>query len=168
MPLSSSPALSALRSELYQRLLPIARTWAAALQTDTHYPDDLALWTECSRDAGQTSRLSSLNRLRTDDYQPLMQHADGQHIFPLQLVALLSEPRTDFTGGEFVMTEQRPRMQSRPMVVPLQRGDAAVIAVSHRPVQGARDIYRVTARQAISRVRSGERIGLEILLHDGP
>jgi len=82
-------------------------------------------------------------------------------------VALLSAPGTDFTGGEFVMTEQRPRMQSRPMVLPLQQGDAAVIAVSHRPVQGAHNVYRVTARQAISRVRSGERVGLEVVLHNG-
>ncbi len=157
-----------LRAALYRQLLPIARRWAAALQQDATYPDDFPAWAQRNRQAGQTRGLSGLHRLSTDGYQPLIQHADGAHVFPLQLVALLSEPSVDFTGGEFVMTEQRPRMQSRPMVVPLGLGDAAVIAVSHRPVHGARDIYRVTARQAVSRVRSGERTGLEVVLHDTP
>ncbi|MNX98528.1 hypothetical protein D3C86_1309420 [compost metagenome] len=120
-----------------------------------------------NRNAGQTRPLSAIQRLGQDDYQPLTQHADGDAVFPLQLVALLSDPDTAFTGGEFVMTEQRPRMQSRPMVLPLRCGDAAVIAVSHRPVRGVNNVYRVTARQAISRVRAGQRVGLELLLHDG-
>lgn len=162
-----------LRAALYRQCLPIARRWAAALQQgeqdpDSPYPDDLAAWTRRNREAGQTRGLSGLHRLGAGGYQPLIQHADGAHVFPLQLVALLSEPGVDFTGGEFIMTEQRPRMQSRPMVLPLGLGDAAVIAVWHRPVHGARDIYRVTARQAVSRVRSGDRTGLQVLLHDGP
>lgn len=158
--------LEALRHALYPRLLPIARAWAAALHLDTHYPDDFPTWLHGNRAAGQTRPLSAVRRLQTDGYQPLRQHVEDV-TFPLQLVALLSAPGRDFTGGEFVMTEQRPRLQSRPMVLPLGLGDAAVIAVSHRPVQGARDVYRVTARHAVSRVRSGERVGLELLLHDG-
>ncbi|MGE8682089.1 MAG: 2OG-Fe(II) oxygenase [Achromobacter marplatensis] len=165
---AEAAAFDSLRAHLYRQLLPVARSWAAALQQDAAYPDDFSAWMQRNRDAGQTRPLTALHCLRADAYQPLIQHADGAHVFPLELVALLSQPGTDFTGGEFVMTEQRPRMQSRPMVLPLELGDAAVIAVSHRPVQGVRDIYRVTARQAVSRVRSGERTGLEVLLHDGP
>nr|WP_315844731.1 2OG-Fe(II) oxygenase [uncultured Achromobacter sp.] len=165
---ADAAAFDSLRADLYRQLLPVARSWAAALQQDETYPDDFSAWIQRNRDAGQPRRLAALNRLAADAYQPLIQHADGTHVFPLQLVALLSRPGADFAGGEFVMTEQRPRMQSRPMVLPLDLGDAAVIAVSHRPVQGARDIYRVTSRQAVSRVRAGQRIGLEVLLHDIP
>lgn len=169
------PALAAMRPVLYRHLLPIARAWEAALQLPDvepnvppdAYPDDFAAWAQRNRDAGQTRPLSAIRTLREGDYQALMHHDNGQAVFGLQLVALLSEPDVDFTGGEFVMTEQRPRMQSRPMVLPLALGDAAVIAVSHRPVQGAQGIYRVTARHAIGRVRSGRRVGLELLLHDG-
>lgn len=164
----STATLEALRASLYRRLLPIARAWADALQQDAPYPDDVAAWMQHNRDAGQTRPLSAIQHLGQDDYQPLTQHADGDVAFPLQLVALLSDPDTAFTGGEFVMTEQRPRMQSRPMVLPLRYGDAAVIAVSHRPVRGVNRVYRVTARHAISRVRAGQRVGLELLLHDGP
>ncbi|KNE23277.1 2OG-Fe(II) oxygenase [Achromobacter spanius] len=163
----STATLETLRPLLYRRLLPIARAWANALQQDAPYPDDFATWIQHNHDAGQARPLSAIHRLGQDDYQPLTQHADGDAVFPLQLVALLSDPDTAFTGGEFVMTEQRPRMQSRPMVLPLRYGDAAVIAVSHRPVQGAHNVYRVTARHAISRVRTGQRVGLEMLLHDG-
>lgn len=166
--MDSTATLEALRASLYRRLLPIARAWADALQQDAPYPDDVAAWMQHNRDAGQTRPLSAIHRLGQDGYQPLTQHADGDAVFPLQLVALLSDPDTAFTGGEFVMTEQRPRMQSRPMVLPLRYGDAAVIAVSHRPVRGVNNIYRVTARHAISRVRAGQRVGLELLLHDGP
>lgn len=163
----SAATLEALRPLLYCRLLPIARAWAEALQQDAPYPDDFTTWMQHNRNAGQTRPLSAIHRLGQDDYQPLTQHADGDAVFPLQLVALLSDPDKAFTGGEFVMTEQRPRMQSRPMVLPLRCGDAAVIAVSHRPVRGVNNVYRVTARQAISRVRAGQRVGLELLLHDG-
>ena len=163
----NTATLEALRASLYRRLLPIARAWADALQQDAPYPDDFTTWMQHNRNAGQTRPLSAIQRLGQDDYQPLTQHADGDAVFPLQLVALLSDPDKAFTGGEFVMTEQRPRMQSRPMVLPLRCGDAAVIAVSHRPVRGVNNVYRVTARQAISRVRAGQRVGLELLLHDG-
>ncbi|CAB3732887.1 hypothetical protein LMG1873_04972 [Achromobacter piechaudii] len=161
-------ALPALRLALYQRLLPLARAWAAALDLPASYPDDYTDWMQRNRDAGQHRALSAAGTLEQGGYQALMQHDQGQAVFPLQLIALLSDPEADFSGGEFVMTEQRPRMQSRPMVLPLRQGDAAIIAVSHRPVHGARGVYRVTTRQAISRVRSGQRAGLELLLHDGP
>ncbi|WP_313621248.1 2OG-Fe(II) oxygenase [Achromobacter sp.] len=161
-------APATLRAELYRRLLPIARAWAAALDLEVSYPEDLAAYTQRNRQAGQARSLSAIQRLRQDDYQPLLQYADGACVFPLRLIALLSEPGQDHTGGETVMTEQRPRMQSRPKVLPLALGDAAVLAVSHRPVQSAQGVYRVTERQAVSRVRSGERIALELMLHDGP
>lgn len=160
--------LARLRAGLYDRLLPIARAWAAALDLDASYPDALAAYTKMNRQAGQSRSLSALQRIPTDGYQPLLQHTDGTCVFPLRLIALLSEPGVDHTGGELVMTEQRPRMQSRPLVLPMGLGDAAVIATSHRPVQGAQGIYRVTARQAISRVRSGEHVSLNLMLHDAP
>lgn len=160
--------LARLRAELYARLLPVARAWAAALDLDTLYPDTLAAYTQENRLAGQARDLSAIQRLPTDGYQPLLQHAEGTCVFPLRLIVLLSEPGVDHTGGELVMTEQRPRMQSRPLVLPMGLGDAAVIATSHRPVQGAQGIYRVTARQAISRVRSGEHVSLSLMLHDAP
>jgi hypothetical protein len=100
------------------------------------------------------------------DYNCLHQDLYGEHVFPLQVVILLAEPERDFSGGEFVMTEQRPRMQSRPIVLPLRAGDAAVIAVRHRPVQGTRGVYRVNLRHGVSRVRSGRRQTLGIIFHD--
>ncbi|EHK63649.1 2OG-Fe(II) oxygenase [Achromobacter arsenitoxydans] len=160
--------LPPLCADLYRRLLPVARAWAAALGEDASYPDDLATYTQQNIQAGQRRALSCIQRLRADDYQPLLMHADGVRVFPLRLIALLSEPGQDYTGGEIVMTEQRPRMQSRPMVLPLGLGDAAVIATSHRPVRGAQGIYRVTDRQAVSRVRSGERVELALMLHQAP
>lgn len=108
----------------------------------------------------------AFSRLVAGQYAPLCQHLHGAPPFPLQLVILLSSPGTDFTGGEFVMTEQRPRMQSRPMVLPLTAGDAALIAVARRPMQGARGDYQVNASHAISRVRSGERLGMECVFHN--
>lgn len=160
--------LARLRADLYRRLLPVARGWAAALQLDASYPDELPAYTQWNRRAGQHRSPCAVQRLRAGDYQPLLPHADGAGVFPLRLIALLSAPGRDFTGGEAIMTEQRPRMQSRPMVLPLGLGDAAVIAVSHRPVHGAHGVYRATVRQAIGRVRSGERLGLELMLHEAP
>ncbi|MFD2379379.1 2OG-Fe(II) oxygenase [Ottowia pentelensis] len=118
--------------------------------------------------AGQTRAQSHLSRLGAEDHVALHQRHDGAQVFPLQIVAVLSEPGADFQGGEFVMTEQRPRMQSRPLVVPLQLGDMAVIATAQRPVKGARGCYRVHLKHAVSRVRQGERIGLELLFHEAP
>jgi hypothetical protein len=107
-----------------------------------------------------------LLQYEAEDYNCLHQDLYGEHVFPLQLAILLSEPGRDFTGGEFVMTEQRPRMQSRAEVVPLRQGDGVVFAVQHRPVQGTRGVYRVTLRHGVSRIRSGRRHTLGIIFHD--
>jgi len=158
--------LEDLRTAFYRRLAPIANRWNGALDISHRYPDTLNVFLLQNRKAGQTRAQSNLSRLLTDDYQALHQRSRGDLVFPLQLVALLSEPGGDFAGGEFVMTEQRPRMQSRPMVLPLRRGDMAVIAVAQRPFKGSTGHYRVNLKHAISRVRSGERVGLELLFHD--
>ncbi|MDH0303302.1 MULTISPECIES: 2OG-Fe(II) oxygenase [unclassified Pseudomonas] len=156
------------RTRLYHRLRHIANHWNETLGIDYRYPAQLEDFLQRNRKAGQTRPQSHLNRLCLDDHWPLHSRNAGEHVFPLQLIALLSEPGVDFQGGEFVMVEQRPRMQSRPVVVPLELGDAAIIATAERPVRGARGHYRVTLRHAISRVRQGERIGLELSFHDAP
>jgi len=158
--------LEELRTAFYRRLVPIANRWRDTLDISRRYPDTLNAFLMQDRKAGQACMQSNLTRLRADDYQALHRHSEGEQVFPLQLVALLSEPERDFTGGEFVMTEQRPRMQSRPMVLPLRRGDVAVIAVAQRPFKASKGYYRVNLKHAISRVRSGERVGLELIFHD--
>jgi hypothetical protein len=117
-------------------------------------------------DAGQTRPTPLLLRYGAGDYNCLHQDLYGEHVFPLQLVLLLSQPGRDFDGGEFVITEQRPRMQTRPMVLPLQQGDAAIIAVRQRPVRGSLGFYRVNLRHGVSRVRSGQRVTAGIIFHD--
>lgn len=160
--------LATLRESLYPHLAAIANRWNETLGVEYRYPATLAAFLQRQREAGQTRPLSHLNRLGESDYLALHQRADGEHVFPLQLVGLLSAPGQDFTGGEFVMTEQRPRMQSRPMVLPLRQGDAALISTAQRPFKGSKGYYRVNLKHAISRVRSGERIGLELSFHDAP
>jgi uncharacterized protein len=159
--------LADLREALYAQLAPIANRWSETMGVEARYPATLGDFLGENSQAGEACSQSSLNRLCEGDYQALHRSAEGNQVFPLQLVALLSEPGEDFGGGEFVMTEQRPRMQSRPMVLPLCRGDAALIAVAHRPCKGSKSYYRVTLKHAISRVRSGERIGLELMFQDG-
>jgi hypothetical protein len=169
-PPQALPALlQAWRRDFYRHLAPIANRWNQALGDARRYPDTLEAFLLLNREAGQLRALSNFCVLQTQDYQALHQHSEGEHVFALQLVALLGEPGEDFTGGEWVMTEQRPRMQSRPMVLPLRRGDVAVIAVAHRPVEsaGGNGYYRVNLKHAVSRVRSGERVGMELLFHDG-
>lgn len=144
-------ALAGLQAALHARLEALAQTWAQRLGRDTHSLP-LAL-----------PNPAVIHRLRAGDSHPLEYDAD-ESAFPLRLVALLTAPGHDFTGGEFVMTEQRPRQQSRPLVLPLALGDAALIAAAHRPVRGAQGDYRATLRHAISRVRSGARVGLELPL----
>jgi hypothetical protein len=161
-----SPLIADLRTRFYRHLAPVANRWNEALGLSHRYPDTLDMFLIQNRGAGQTRSQSNLSRLREGDYEALHQRSDGEQIFPLQLVALLSAPGKDFTGGEFVMTEQRPRMQSRPMVLPLHRGDMAIISVAKRPHKGTKGYYRVNLKHAISRVRSGERVGLELMLHD--
>jgi hypothetical protein len=155
-----------LRSALYPALVPIANRWNAAMGIDVRYPDRHADFIDRCHAAGQLRPTPLLLRYGTGDYNCLHQDLYGEHVFPLQVAILLSQPQRDFSGGEFVLTEQRPRMQSRAEVVPLQRGDAVVFAVHHRPVQGTRGAYRVKLRHGVSRVRSGHRHALGVIFHD--
>lgn len=155
-----------LRSALYPRLAPIANRWNAAMRIDVRYPQTHADFLARCHEAGQVRPTPLLLQYGADDYNCLHQDLYGEHVFPLQVAILLSEPGTDFTGGEFVLTEQRPRMQSRPEVVPLRQGDAVIFAVHHRPVQGTRGTYRVNLRHGVSRVRSGHRHTLGVIFHD--
>jgi hypothetical protein len=159
--------VAGLRTALYPRLVPMANRWNAALAIDIRYPEEhLAFLARCHR-AGQQKPTPLLLQYGQDDYNCLHQDVYGEHVFPLQVAVLLSQPERDFTGGEFVMTEQRPRMQSRVDVVPLQQGDAVVFTVRQRPVQGSRGVYRVNLRHGVSRIRSGRRYTLGIIFHDG-
>ena len=155
-----------LRSALYPRLMPIANRWNEALRSDVRYPVTLADFLARCHAAGQLRPTPLLLQYEAGDYNCLHQDLYGEHVFPLQVAILLSAPDQDFTGGEFVLTEQRPRMQSRAEVVPLRQGDAVAFAVHHRPVQGARGIYRVNLRHGVSRLRSGRRHTLGIIFHD--
>jgi hypothetical protein len=176
-----------LRASWYPRLVPIANRWAAALARGRApgdaddvpgdgapgdgddapaYPDDHAAFLARCHAAGQVRPTPLLLRYAEGDYNCLHQDLYGEHVFPLQVAILLSQPGRDFTGGEFVMTEQRPRMQSRPMVLPLGEGDAVVFAVHHRPVQGTRGVYRVNLRHGVSQIRSGHRMTLGVIFHD--
>lgn len=156
------------RTALYRRLVAIANRWNEALGVAQRYPAALEDFLRHNHKAGQTRAQSHLSRLGVEDHVALHQRNDGAQVFPLQIVAVLSKPGTDFQGGEFVMTEQRPRMQSHPMVLPLQLGDVAVIATAQRPFKGTQGYHRVNLKHAVSRVRQGERIGLELLFHDAP
>ena len=155
-----------LRAALYPRLAPIANRWNAGMRLDVRYPDDHAAFLAGCHAAGQTRPTPLLLKYGAGDYNCLHQDIYGEHVFPLQAAFLLSEPGGDFTGGAFVLTEQRPRMQSRAEVVPLAQGDAVVFAVRHRPVQGSRGAYRVTMRHGVSRVGRGRRYTLGIIFHD--
>lgn len=159
--------LAAWRRAFYRALAPVANRWNEALGAAYRYPAELDAFAEQQRAAGQTRAQSYASRLRAGDFLALHQRSEGEPVFPLQVVALLSEPGNDFAGGEFVMTEQRPRMQSRPMVVPLGLGDAAIIGTAQRPFEGANGVYRVNLKHAISRVREGERVGIELAFHEG-
>jgi hypothetical protein len=158
--------ISDLRTAVYPELVPTANRWNDAMGLDVRYPQQHADFIERCHQAGQVKPTPLLLQYAVDDYNCLHQDLYGEHVFPLQLAILLSEPAQDFTGGEFVMTEQRPRMQSRPIVVPLLQGDGVVFAVHHRPVQGTRGVYRVNLRHGVSRIRSGHRHTLGIIFHD--
>jgi hypothetical protein len=155
-----------LRTALYPRLLPVANRWNTALEIDIRYPERHADFLRRCHDAGQQKPTPLLLQYSEGDYNCLHQDLYGEHVFPIQVAILLSDPGKDFTGGEFVLTEQRPRMQSRPEVIPLGQGDAVAFAVHHRPVQGTRGAYRVNLRHGVSRLRSGHRHTLGIIFHD--
>jgi hypothetical protein len=158
--------VAALRQALYGPLAAIANRWHTALGIDSRFPAEHADFLARCHAAGQTRPTPLLLQYGPGDYNCLHQDLYGEHVFPLQAAILLSEPGTDFDGGEFVLTEQRPRMQSRVAVVPLRRGDMVIFPVNHRPVQGARGIYRVAMRHGVSRLRSGARHTLGLIFHD--
>ena len=158
--------IATLRTSVYPHLVPIANRWNEAMGINVQYPAKHADYIDRCHRAGQDKPTPLLLKYGTDDYNCLHQDLYGVHVFPLQLAILLSEPDKEFTGGEFVLTEQRPRMQSRPMVVPLQKGDGVVFAVRNRPVQGKKSVYRVNLRHGVSRLHSGNRHTLGIIFHD--
>src|SRR6202040_3783059 len=155
-----------LRTSLYPRLAPIANRWNESMGIDVRYPDGHADFIKRCHKAGQMRSTPLLLQYAEGDFNALHQDLYGEHVFPLQVAILLSEPEKDFTGGEFVLTEQRPRMQSRAEVVPLRRGDGVVFAVHNRPVRGTRGVYRVTLRHGVSRLRSGHRHTVGVIFHD--
>jgi hypothetical protein len=158
--------ITELRTELYRRLAPLANQWNESMGIDVRYPGEHADFIERCHQAGQTRPTPLLLRYGAGDYNCLHQDLYGEHVFPFQVAFLLAEPEKDFTGGEFVLTEQRPRMQSRAEVVPLHQGDGVIFAVHHRPVQGSRGVYRVNLRHGVSRIRSGRRHTVGIIFHD--
>ena len=156
-----------LRTSLYARLVPVANRWNEAMNVAVRYPPAHGDFLGRCHAAGQTRPTPLLLRYGDGDFNALHQDVYGEHVFPLQAAVLLSRPGEDFTGGEFVLTEQRPRMQSRAEVVPLGQGDAVVWAVRNRPVRGTRGVYRVNMRHGVSRLRSGRRHTLGVIFHDG-
>jgi hypothetical protein len=158
--------VAGVRAALYPHLVPTANRWNETMGTEVRYPLRHSDFLARCHAAGQRKPTPLLLQYQSDDYNCLHQDVYGEQVFPLQVTVLLSEPGRDFTGGEFVMTEQRPRMQSRAEVVPLRQGDAVIFAVRSRPVQGSRGAYRVNLRHGVSRIRSGHRHTLGIIFHD--
>jgi len=155
-----------LRTALYPSLAEIANRWNAAMGLELRYPASHRAYVERCHAAGQKRPTPLLLQYDPGDYNCLHQDIYGEHVFPLQATVLLSRPGTDFSGGEFVLTEQRPRMQSRAEVVPLTQGEAVIFPVHHRPVQGTRGVYRVNMRHGVSRIRDGRRHTLGVIFHD--
>lgn len=160
------PVVAELRATLYPRLAAIANAWHETLGVESRFPAEHEEYLERCRRAGQTKPTPLLLRYVAGDYNCLHQDLYGELVFPLQVAFLLAEPGRDFTGGEFVLTEQRPRMQSRAEVVPLTLGSGVIFPVHHRPVRGTRGVYRVNLRHGVSRLRSGRRSTLGIIFHD--
>jgi uncharacterized protein len=155
-----------LRQDLYPPLAPLANRWRNVLGEPERFPPALDAFLAEGQAAGQQRPTPLILKYGAGDYNCLHQDLYGERVFPLQLTVLLSDPGSEFTGGEFLLVEQRPRRQSRGEVVPLRQGDAVLFAVNHRPVQGARGVYRTTLRHGVSRLRSGNRYTLGIIFHD--
>ena len=155
-----------LRTTLYPNLAPLANRWHERMNKAVRFPQDLASFLQRCHQAGQIRPTPLLLRYGPDDFNCLHQDLYGEHVFPLQATVLLSQPGVDFEGGEFVITEQRPRMQTRAAVIPLHQGDAVVLAVNSRPVQGLKGDYQVKLRHGVSRLRTGHRHTLGIIFHD--
>lgn len=155
-----------LRAQCYTVLHPIANHWHRTMGLEGEFPASHSDYLKRCRGAGQTRATPLILKYGKDDYNCLHQDLYGEHVFPLQLAVLLSAPREDFEGGELVLTEQRPRMQSRPLVIPLSKGDGVVFPVRYRPKQGARGTYRVNMRHGVSRIANGERYVLGVIFHD--
>lgn len=161
------PALiQTLRDSLYPPLAAIANRWYEALNNPTRFPLEHRAFLDLCHNTGQMRPTPLLLKYQPGDYNCLHQDLYGEMVFPLQVAFLLSNPAHDFTGGEFVLTEQRPRMQSRASVVPLQQGEAVIFAVNHRPQSGTRGVYRVAMRHGVSTIRSGQRFTLGVIFHD--
>jgi uncharacterized protein len=160
------PPIAELRPLLYAGLQPIANRWNEAMGIDIRYPEGHEAFLARCHKAGQLRPTPLLLQYEEGDYNCLHQDLYGEHVFPIQVAILLSEPQRDFDGGEFVLTEQRPRMQSRAEVVPLRQGDGVAFAVHVRPVQGTRGVYRVNMRHGVSRLRSGRRHTVGVIFHD--
>jgi hypothetical protein len=160
------PVVADLRTALYPPLAEIANRWNQAMEIEVRYPSVHKAFLDRCHVAGQTRPTPLLLRYGTGDYNALHQDLYGDHVFPLQVAFLLAKPDVDFTGGEFVLTEQRPRMQSRAEVVRLEQGQGVIFPVCHRPVRGTRGSYRVNMRHGVSRLRSGRRHTVGILFHD--
>jgi hypothetical protein len=160
------PLVAELRESLYPPLSEIANRMYEAMRIDVRFPPTHKAFLKRCHDAGQTKPTPLVLKYGVDDYNCLHQDLYGEHVFPLQVAFLLSQPDKDFTGGEFVLTEQRPRMQSRVEVVPLSQGDAVIFPVRERPVKGTRGVYRVNMRHGVSRLRSGNRFTLGVIFHD--
>jgi hypothetical protein len=160
------PLVQSLRALLYARLVPLANRWNGALRREVRYPVEHADFLAACHHAGQTRPTPLILKYGPGDYNCLHQDLYGEHVFPLQVAVLLSRPGADFEGGDFVLTEQRPRMQSRAHVVPLEQGDAVVFAVERRPAQGKRGTFQVNMRHGVSELRRGERYTLGIIMHD--
>lgn len=158
--------IQSLRTSAYPRLAPIANRWHARMGKAERFPDDHAAFLDRCHRAGQTRPTPLLLEYGPDDYNCLHRDLYGEHVFPLQIAILLAQPGEDFTGGEFVMTEQRPRMQTRPMVLPLRKGDGAVFAVAGRPMKGVRGDYQVKLNHGVSKLTSGKRHTLGVIFHD--
>jgi hypothetical protein len=158
--------IAGLRGGIFPHLVPIANDWNRLMGIGVEYPPCHADYVALCHAAGQIRPTPLLLKYEEGDYNCLHQDLYGELAFPMQAVFLLSSPEIDFSGGEFILTEQRPRMQSRAQVIPLQKGDAAIFAVSHRPQQGSRGSYRVTMRHGVSTVRSGNRLTAGVIFHD--